>query len=176
MRLPTCDPGMFLRVSNDQLPDWQAELAKGSEIERQAKELVQAALGFSAGPGRAFVMRLRRAAGAVLTELTQPVAVVVELPTFGTTVTAHPLALVVASGGIALPKIRFSGQGTVQNPADGHAERGIGQILGVMLVAIVTSGLMGIQGTAQAVVDHYLTVIGTLLPVAVYIWNKNNQR
>jgi hypothetical protein len=78
-------------------------------------------------------------------------------------------------GSVALPPLRVSGQMTVENPASGQAERRIGQILAMVLVAIVASGLLGVQGPDRAAVDHYLTVIGVGLTVAVLIWNKQNK-
>jgi hypothetical protein len=45
----------------------------------------------------------------------------------------------------------------------------------LVLVAIVASGLLGVQGPDRAAVDHYLTVMSVALPVAVLIWNKQNK-
>jgi hypothetical protein len=45
----------------------------------------------------------------------------------------------------------------------------------LVLVLITASGLLGVQGPDRAAVDHYLAVISLALPIAVYIWNKNNK-
>ncbi len=63
----------------------------------------------------------------------------------------------------------------VQDSARGNHERSIGQILALVLVAIVASGLMGVQGPDRPTVDHYLTVMGIALPIALLIWNKRNK-
>jgi hypothetical protein len=78
-----------------------------------------------------------------------------------------------ATGNVTLIRPRVSGQGTVQDATGGQAERSIGQILALVLVAIAASGLMGVQGPDRAVVDHYLTVLSFALPIAVLIWNWN---
>jgi hypothetical protein len=64
----------------------------------------------------------------------------------------------------------------VQNPPDDQAERSIGQILALMLVAIIASGLLGVQGPDRAAVDHYLTVLSFALPIAVLIWSWNKRK
>ena len=40
-------------------------------------------------------------------------------------------------------------------------------------MAIATAGLLGVQRADRATVDHYLTVIGVALPIALLIWNKH---
>ena len=82
---------------------------------------------------------------------------------------------VTGTGELAMPPMGMSGQGTVEEPSSGHAERNIGQMLALVLVLIAASGLLGVQGPDRAAVDHYLTVISLALPIAVYIWNKNNK-
>ena len=92
------------------------------------------------------------------------------------TVTAEGVpSTVTVSGGLATAPTGMSGQGTVEEPSSDHAERSIGQILALVLVLIAASGLLGVQGPDRAAVDHYLTVISLALPIAVYIWNKNNK-
>ena len=93
----------------------------------------------------------------------------------GTVTVEAPPGTVTGTGSLALPPIRGGGQGTVQDPASGQAERDIGQILAPVLVAIVTSGLLGVEGPDRAAVDHYLTVLSFALPIAVFIWAKQNK-
>jgi hypothetical protein len=81
--------------------------------------------------------------------------------------------VITGSGGVALPRMSFGGQGTVQNPRTGQTERRVGQILALVLVAIAAAGLLGVQGADRATVDHYLTVIGVALPIALLIWSKH---
>ena len=64
--------------------------------------------------------------------------------------------------------MRFVGQGTVQQP--GLIERNIGRILALVVLAIVTSGLLGAQGSDRAAVDHWVTIISAGLTIAVLIW------
>jgi hypothetical protein len=75
---------------------------------------------------------------------------------------------VTASGSVTLPRIRFAGQGTVEEPD--LIERNIGRILALVLLAFGTAGLLGVQGPDRAAVDHYLTVISLALSIAVLIW------
>jgi hypothetical protein len=62
----------------------------------------------------------------------------------------------------------------VPDALSGQAERSVGQILAMVLVAIVASGLLGVQGPDRAAVDHYLTVIGVALTISVLIWTKRS--
>jgi len=58
-------------VSEDKVPDWLAELAKGGEaLRRQMESMVQAAEQFSAqGPTRPLAQRITRAVAAGIREL-----------------------------------------------------------------------------------------------------------
>lgn len=56
-----------------------------------------------------------------------------------------------------------------------EAERSIGQILALVLVALATWRLLVVPEQDRAAVDHYLTVIGVALTIAVLIWNKQNK-
>ena len=171
----------FLHVSEDEEPDWLAELAKGGEaLRRQMESVVQAAEQFAASsPARPLARQIRRAVDAALRELTSsPEPVTHHVTAHAGLATASAVALaptITAVGSIALPKMRVSGQGTVQNRVRGQAERDIGYILALMLVAFVTGGLLGVAESDRAAVDHYLAVIGVMLPIAVFIygrWNK----
>ena len=76
---------------------------------------------------------------------------------------ADRLAVVITitgSGGITLPKMSFSGQGSVQSPPRGLAERSLAQILALVLVAIGTAALLRVPGPDQAAVGYDLAVLG----------------
>jgi len=167
-------------MSEENEPDWLAELAK--ELFERAEQFVR-----DAGPGKTsgvgpvppFQQRLVHAATAAMSELVaarQPVNHPMLFPTtvLGTA-SLSGVGTITATGGVVLPSMSFSGQATVENPPSGQAERSIGQILALVLVAIVASGLLGVQGPDRAAVDHYLTVMSVALPVAVLIWSKQNK-
>jgi hypothetical protein len=161
-------------VSEDNEPDWAAELAKGGEaLRRQVESIVRAAEQFAAGgSARPWAQRITRAMDAAMRELQPPPVHAVVHPATLEVSVALP-AVIVFSGGAALAPLRFSGQVTVENPPSGQAERSLGQILALMLVAVAASGLLGVQGPDRATVDHYLTVIGVLLPIAWFLWNMH---
>jgi hypothetical protein len=96
-----------------------------------------------------------------------PATVTVEAPPGTVTVTG--------SGGLTLPRMGLSGQGTVDEPSSGKAERGIGKILALVLVATATWRLLVMPEQDWPAVDHYLTVLSFALPIAVFIWAKNNK-
>ncbi len=165
-------------MNEDSEPNWLAGLVKGGEaMRRQLESIVQAAEQFAAGgPTRLFAQRIARAVDAGMRELlSAPECPVVHQATATLTGvgTMTAAATVTASGGLAMPRMGFAGQGTVQNPPSGPAERSVGQILALVLVAIFTSGLLGVQGPDRAAVDHYLTVIGFALSIALLIWNMD---
>lgn len=83
--------------------------------------------------------------------------------------TAPSPTVVTFSGSVALAPARFSGQVSVQEP--GLIERNIGRIFALVLVAVVTSGLLGVYGQAQATVGYYATVIFGALSLAYAIWS-----
>jgi len=137
-------------------------------LARQMEPMFQAAERFARvgiWPVPPFQQQLIRTVNAALRELPPPV--------------------ITGSGSVALPPIRIIADGDVVNAAEnetveaapdsrgGLAERSIGQIFALVLVAILMSGLLGVQGPDRAAVDHYLTVIGVALTIAVLIWNKN---
>lgn len=162
-------------MSEDKEPDWLAELAKGGEaMRRQMESIVQAAEQLAArGPGRPLAQRITRAIDAGMRELTtateRPVVrdANVQGVAAGVSVIAG-VGTVTASGGITLPRPGLAGQGTVQEPD--LIERNVGRILALVLVAIASAGLLGVQGPDRAAVDHYLTVLSFALSVAVLIW------
>ncbi len=160
-------------MSENKEPDWLAELTKGGEaLQREALRIVKAAEEMAArGPARPLTRRIVRAVGAGIRELAAPEPVVHEL-TLATTVTGTAsltgVGTITAVGSIALPPMRFVGQGTVQQPD--LIERNIGRILALVVLAIVTSGLLGAQGPDRATIDHWATIISAGLTIAVLIW------
>lgn len=154
-------------MSEDKEPDWAAELAKGGEALRlQAESIVKAAEQFAAGGlGR----HIARAVGADMRELLrarEPVVRHVALYDAGAGVDTLAVAgVATASASAPMPQVRVATQ----------AERGLGQILALVLVAIATWRLLVVPEQDRAAVDHYLTVIGVALTVAVLIWNKQNK-
>ena len=163
----------FDRMSEPNEPDWLIELAKGGEaLQREAIRIVKAAEMFVAGsPGRPFTRRIVRAVGVGIRELAAPEPVVREL-TLATTVTGTAsltgVGTITAVGSIALPAVRISGEGTVQEP--GLIERNVGRIFTLVLLTIATAGLLGVHAQDQASVGYYAGVIFGALSLAFAIW------
>jgi hypothetical protein len=179
----------FYTMSENEKPDWLAELDEGGDaVRRQAEQLVQTTVELmqlahldwpKTGSRPALPISLRLAAAVLnsrpreLRLTPSPFPVWAPPPT--TEISIAKPALIVGSGSVTLPRLRVSGQMTVQNPPTGHVERSVGQILAVVLVAIVASGLAGVQGPDRAAVDHYVTIISAALTIAVLIWSKQNK-
>lgn len=175
-------------------PDWLTELAKNTEalrrqidqggdaLRRQVEQLGRAAEQFvrdarRATPGTGavppFQQRLVRAVDAAMRELVPPHQPVQHAMIFPAMVTGQasfgvPTITVTGSGSITMPKMGVAGEGMVQQPD--LIERNVGRILALVLVAIVMSGLLGVQGPDRATVDHWATIIGVALTIAVLIW------
>ena len=165
-------------MSENEEPDWLAELAKGGEaLQREAMRIVRVAEQLAAGGHpRPLVRRITRAVDAALRELLpapeRPVVQVAAcLATAAATVPSP--AVVTFSGSVALAPARVSGQVTVQEP--GLIERNLGRILALVLLAIATAGLLGVHGPGRATVDHWLTVLSFSLTIAVLIWTWNKR-
>lgn len=164
-------------MNENKEPDWLGELVKGGEaLQREAMRIVRAAEKMAAsGPARPFTRRIVRAVGAGIRELAAPEAIVREL-TLATAVTGMAsltgVGTITAVGSIVLPPMRFVGEGTVHQPD--LIERNIGRILALVVLAIVTSGLLGVQGSDRATVDHWATIISAGLTIAVLIWAGHN--
>jgi hypothetical protein len=161
-------------MSENEQPDWLAELAKGSDaLRRQMESIVKAAEQLAAsGPTRPLARRITRAVGAGLREFasaSEPVDPDVTVTAGLATADAAAMApTITAVGSLALPLIRFAGEVAVQQPD--LIERNIGRILALVLLAIGTAGLLGVYGPAQATVGYYAGVIFGALGLAVAIW------
>jgi hypothetical protein len=162
-------------VSEDGEPDWPAELA------RQIEAVVRAAERFA----RAGAWPVVRAVNAAMGELlparldanVQPATLEASATfpaeisgSFNITLSPPSIILFGEAGG-ASDRLTVE---VVPDALSGQAERSVGQILAMVLVAIVASGLLGVQGPDRAAVDHYLTVIGVALTISVLIWTKRS--
>jgi hypothetical protein len=135
-------------MSGNEEPDWLAELAKGGdEVRRQIELLVQGARQFVhgaeqapavGGPVPPFQQRVVRAVGAAVRELAparQPVRVHLPLvATVSAAAAVTPVVTITGTGSVALPRMRFSGQGTVENPPRCRAALSDGEIVFLVLV------------------------------------------
>ena len=145
----------------------------------QVEPIIQAAEWF-ARPGiwpvPPFEQRVVSVVDAAMRELTPP-GPVAHQRTASLTVTPvmAATATVTASLDLTLRPAPSAGHGTVENRPSGQAERSIGQILALVLVAIATWRLLVVPERDRAAVDHYLAVIGFGLTLAVLIWNKQNK-
>jgi hypothetical protein len=174
-------------MSEENEPDWLAELTKGGEAMRQQVEpIVQAAMQLaglewpkvSRGFGVPLPLRLAAAVNAAIRELKPHEPVVRQINLSGT---------ITMSGSLALLPMSFAGQGEVAAATEtlavkvesglssGQAAQRVGQILASVLVALATWRLLVVPERDRAAVDHYLTVIGVALTIAVLIWNKQNR-
>jgi hypothetical protein len=170
-------------VNEDNEPDWLAELAKGGEaLRRQIEALVQAAEQFAAGgPARPLARRITRAVDAGMSELLSATEspVVRDANVQGLAAKVSVIAgvgTVTTSGSVVLAPLRASGQFTIEDPPSGQAERGFGQLLALVLVAIMTARLLAVPGPDQAAVGYDLTVLGDALTIAWIIWNWNQNK
>jgi len=130
-------------MSEENEPDWLAELAKGGEaLRRQIEPIVQAAEQFvrdsrrakTAGePALPFAQRVALAVDAGIRELRPaPMRAVAHPGTVGVSV-AGPTAIAF-SGSVALRPFRVAAQGTVENRPTGLAALSDGQIVFLVLV------------------------------------------
>jgi hypothetical protein len=168
-------------MSENEEPDWLAELAKGGEVlRRQIEPIVQAAEQFvrdsrraktDGGPALPFAQRVALAVDAGLRELL-PARMDADVRPVTLEASVVFPTPIVFTGSVALPPFRVSGQMAAEDPRGGHAERSIGQILALVLVAIVVSGLLAVPARDQAAVGYDLAVIGLGLTMALAIWNR----
>jgi len=164
-------------MSENEEPDWLAELAKGGDaVRRQIELLLQGAQQFvrdsqqaaaSGGPVPPVPYRVVRAVGAAVRELAparQPVVRHVALHDAGGAASTLAMAgLATATGSAPMPRV------------SADAERSIGRILALVLVALATWRLLVVPEHDRAAVDHYVTVLGFGLTLAVLIWSKQNK-
>jgi hypothetical protein len=131
-------------MSENEEPDWLAELAKGGEaIRQQVEPIVQAALQFarldwpkaSTGPGVPLPLRLAAAVDAAMRELLPPPEPVVHQISLPGTITV--------SGSLALRPMRFVGDAEVVTAPEGKAvqapqpRRGLAALSDGEIVALV---------------------------------------
>jgi hypothetical protein len=154
-------------VSEEKEPDWLAELTRGGEaLQREAMRIVKAAEQFAASlSARPFTRRIVRAVDVGIRQLAAPEPVV---HTVSGTANMTAAGTMTAVGNVVLVPMRIAGEGSVEEPD--LIERNVGRILALVLLAFGTAGLLGVQGPDRATVDHYLTVIGVALTIAVLIW------
>jgi hypothetical protein len=176
----------FYTMSENEEPDWLAELAKGGEAMRQQVEpVVQAALQFARLDWRnvsslavPLSLRLAAAADAAMRELKPHEPIVHQITLSGT---------ITIGGSLALLPMSFAGQGEVAAATEtlavkaesglssGQAAQRVGQILALVLVALATWRLLDVPEHDRAAVDHYVTVLGFGLTLAVLIWSTQNK-
>ncbi len=170
------DNETVIRQVQQAQPVIQAHAALWREIE----PIVEAAQQFvrdaqraraSRGPALPFAQRVALAVDAGLRELLPARMDADVRPVTLEASVAFP-AVMVASGGLVLSPMSIAGQGTVEKRRTGLAALSDGQILALVLVAIVTSGLLAVPARDQATVGYDLAVIGIALTVALAIWNK----
>jgi hypothetical protein len=133
----------LLDMSDQEQPDWLAELAKGGEaVQRAAAELVESARQFAATPGQPFTRRLVRAANAALGELfpAAPADVNVAWPPGRFTLHAYATSVIVGGvvmtgtgsmAGVTFPAPTITA--TVTAPAPDEVR--IGEIVAYILLA-----------------------------------------
>jgi hypothetical protein len=133
-------------MSEDEEPDWLAELAKGGEAaRRQIEPLVQTAMELvqlarldwpKTGSGTALPLSLRLAVATVNTRTREfkliPTPVAVWAPPPPREISM--LTPIVGSGSVALPRMGVAGQLTVEDRARGPAALNDGQIVVLVLL------------------------------------------
>ena len=157
-------------MNDDKEPDWLGELAKGGEaLRRQVEPLVQAAEQFvrdarrektTGGPALPFAQRVALAVGELLPT---PLHAVVQPATLEVSVAIPTPTVITGSGGVTLPKMRVSGQGTVENRRSGLAALSDGQIVFLVLVWLYAFVLpwfgSALSPEFHAILsDHYATM------------------
>jgi len=145
----------------------------------QVEPMVQASERFARSGGwpvPPFEQRLVSVVDAVLRDVTPPGPVAHQrTASLAVTSVIAATATVTASSDPTPRSAPSAGRGTMENPLSGQAERSIGQILALVLVAIATWRLLILPEQDWAAVDHRLTVIGFGLTIAMLIWSKQNE-
>lgn len=171
-------------MSEENKPDWLAELAKGGEaLRRQVEPIVQAAEQFvrdarraksAGGPALPFAQRVALAVGADIPELLSPLErhVVGHSAISGTAAMVSVTAvagLATANGSAAMPSVRV------------QAEQSAGQILALVLlwlvVLAVPAAVMAadLPPEAQVMLDAYDAILAALaVKITFRILDKRN--
>jgi hypothetical protein len=152
-------------MSEEREPDWLVELVKGGRaIRREVEPIVEAA--------RQFVRDAQRAceSGSATLPFAQRVALAVDagirefLPSAPLHATVYPQTVagsvaiptpIVGSGSLALPRVGFSGQGTVENRAGGLAALSDGQVVFLVIVWLFAV-IVPVLGSALPLAFHAL--------------------
>ena len=167
-------------MSEDQEPDWRAELAKGSEaLQRQVMRIVKAAEEMAtSGPARPFTQRIVRAVGAGIRELAAPEPVVHMVS--GTAIMTG-VGTITAVGNITLPKMQVYAEGTVGQPD--LIEHNVGRILALVVLWLAvlavpaTVAAMDLSPKVEAALDAYDAILAALaLEITFRILDKRKSR
>jgi hypothetical protein len=152
-------------------------IVEASEIiARQLEPMIQAAAQLAragAWPVPPFQQQLLRTVEAAITGTItlQPFACDANIDGSAALIrVVAPPGTVTGSAEVAVMNV--AGQGIVQNPHSGRTERGVGQVLALVLVAMVAAGLLAVPARDQALAGYDLAVIGLALTVALAIWSK----
>ncbi len=126
----------------------------------------------SSGPVPPLHDRVVRAVGAAVRELAPAGQPVIQPALFPATVIGQSgrtgVGTIMVTGSLAMAPARFSGQVTVQNPADISAEQRIGQVLGLVLVWLVVLAIPAavaaenLPPEVQAMADAYDAILAAL--------------
>jgi hypothetical protein len=162
-------------MPDPQMRDWREELARNGEaVQRDIAALMRNAYLLAARPAsRRLACTLNATFGELLAELS-----------------GHPAPVpvdVTGTGSFALPKFSFGGAALVVNPVL-HAEAVVTKAdlelevhhaepdtrLAVNVAAIillfVLATMYGVPAAERAALDHCLTVTGTFMPIAGWLW------
>jgi len=173
-------------VSEDDEPDWLAELAKGGEaLRRQVEPIVQAAEQFvrdarraktSGGPALPFAQRVALAADAGIRELRPAPLHAVAHPVTPEVSVALPTAIAF-SGSVALRPFRIAGQVTVEDRPSGLAAFSDGQIVFLVLVWLYAFVLPWFGSVLppefHAVLSDYYATIAIALSITWQMHSKS---
>jgi hypothetical protein len=167
-------------MSENEEPDWLAELAKGGEaLQREAMRIIKTAEQFAAsGPARPFTQRIARAVGAGIRELAAPEPVVHMVS--GTAIMTG-VGTITAVGNITLPKMQVYAEGTVGQPD--LIERNVGRIFALVVLWLVVLAVPAavaatdLSPKVEAALDAYDAILAALaLEITFRILDKRSKR
>jgi hypothetical protein len=187
-------------MSENEEPDWLAELTKNANalrqqieesseaLRHQVDQLVRSAEQFArhahrpllGGPVPPFQQRVVRAAGSLMRELVPPASYLVG----GAGIKGYAVSstgMVTVSGSLALPPMRTVASADVVRASENQAVAvasdwwAIGRICALVLVAIETWRLLGLPERDWAAVEYRLAVLGFALAIATVIWSILNK-